>query len=216
MKLALTSDLHGYLPDIQPCDILLIAGDICPDLRPIDRQADWLDSTFRGWLEEIPADMVVATWGNHDFIGQRGFYPTLPWTILEDEITNIGGVSIYGSPWTPEFCNWAFMKPDEALARVWAEIPSNLDILMVHGPPYGCCDMTVGGERCGSKSLVKRLNELEDTGEAPKLLVCGHIHEGRGSKKVGSSWIYNVAFVDERYQPRPEGGVYIEWEEFTK
>ena len=54
MKIVAMSDLHGYLPEIPACDLLLIAGDICPlgNHKPAF-QAEWLDTTFRRWLESL-------------------------------------------------------------------------------------------------------------------------------------------------------------------
>ena len=53
------SDLHARLPNIPPCDLLLIAGDICPDGSAMT-QAKWLDTSFRAWLEKIPAKEIVG------------------------------------------------------------------------------------------------------------------------------------------------------------
>jgi hypothetical protein len=34
---------------------------------------------------------------------------------LEDNFVNVFGIKIYGTPWQPEFCGWAFN-----LARGWS------------------------------------------------------------------------------------------------
>src|SRR5436190_19972122 len=64
LKIAATSDLHGYLPAVPECDLLLLGGDLCPDGREKD-QARWLDTTFRYWLRDVPAKEVVGVAGNH-------------------------------------------------------------------------------------------------------------------------------------------------------
>jgi len=64
MLVTAVSDLHGFLPPIDPCDLLLVAGDVCPvdDHRP-PAQAMWLDTTFRRWLDAVPATHVVGVAG---------------------------------------------------------------------------------------------------------------------------------------------------------
>lgn len=66
-----TADLHGILPEIAPCDILLSGGDICPDVAPL-LQVKWLDQPFRKWLENVPAKEIIGIAGNHDKIFEHG------------------------------------------------------------------------------------------------------------------------------------------------
>ena len=62
MRFVCVADLHGYLPEIPPCDVLLVAGDICPtdDERPAT-QRRWLHSTFATWLAGVPAPCATST-----------------------------------------------------------------------------------------------------------------------------------------------------------
>ncbi|KAF9531261.1 Metallo-dependent phosphatase-like protein [Crepidotus variabilis] len=83
--------------------------------------------------------------------------------------------SVYGSPWSPEFCNWAFgYEPEDGKALV-SKFPQT-DILLTHGPPYALLDLTTTGELAGCKALRKRLASLK-----PRLHLFGHIHEAHGA-----------------------------------
>ena len=61
---------------------------------------------------------------------------------LEDSGIEIDGVRFWGSPWTPNFMDWAFMLDrDELLYQKWKAIPEHTDVLITHGPPKGIGDL---------------------------------------------------------------------------
>jgi Icc-related predicted phosphoesterase len=203
-----TSDLHGHLPEIPECDLLLIAGDICPDFfqgsrrfgmidKGEQRQRHWLDTDFREWLDKIPAKDVVAIAGNHDFIMEHKFLipKGLRWHYLEDSEVTIGGLRIWGTPWVPNLSSWAFYQSDRGLAMRAELIPTGLDILIAHGPPYGVAD-TVHGMHVGETAMSRELIRIK-----PGVLVCGHIHEGFGEYSLDNVRVLNVACNDECYSP---------------
>ena len=92
MRIAATSDWHGRVPDpedMPECDLLILAGDYpFPPLGTTryggmaeDRIA-WMED----WLLRVPAELVVAIAGNHDFLfeeDKRNAHE-LPWKYLED------------------------------------------------------------------------------------------------------------------------------------
>ncbi len=212
------SDLHGQLPVIPTdAEALLIGGDICPDYSIIghDRtgvpQADWLDTTLRSWLPDIP---VVAIWGNHDYVGEHpSLVPDLPWTLLEDSETVLelpgGRIRIYGTPWVPGLPYWAFHGTERALLQRADAIPRGLDILMTHGPPYGAGDFIPTseeqrvkygnhrGEHVGDRALAMILPTKD-----PRVVICGHIHESRGTYDFPGCYglVHNTAAVDGDYK----------------
>src|SRR6266542_178729 len=130
MKILALSDLHGYLPDIPECDILLLAGDYSPG--PKDR--DFLQGPFTNWLRRLQARHIIGIAGNHDFEFQRApeAYRGLPWHYLEDTGIELAGLSFWGSPWTPPFFNWAFMAEEDELRSIFGKIPHKLDVLITH------------------------------------------------------------------------------------
>jgi Icc-related predicted phosphoesterase len=196
------SDQHGVLPEIPACDLLLIAGDICPVTNhDVDFQEGWLRAEFRIWLERVPARKIVFIAGNHDFIFEQhqDFLPAdYPGTYLQDSGIEWEGLHIWGTPWQPWFFDWAFNLREPELEKKWELIPDGTDILIVHGPPRDYGDGVperVGIRHTGSPSLLERIRQIQ-----PKLVVFGHIHEGRGEWRIGDTVLTNATILDERYR----------------
>jgi Icc-related predicted phosphoesterase len=223
-KILATADLHGTLPEIPDCDVLIIAGDVCPD-HPIgkkeryslpdngsDFQLDWLDQSFRPWLSDLGERgiRVIGIAGNHDFVFERLAEAVdnlfLPWTYLRDEGTLIGDISVWGTPWVPGLPRWAFHGTERALELRLDVIPSDVDILIAHGPPYGILDFVApqfGSLHVGDRALRERLvsGRLR-----PRVVVCGHIHEQYGIDYVrhangDTTTVLNVSHNTENYEP---------------
>ncbi len=203
MRIVAISDMHGQLPRSLPeCDLLLIAGDITPIVNhTLDFQRSWLDTEFRDWLKQVPARKIIGVAGNHDFIFERmpeAVPQGLPWTYLQDSGVSWEGVHIWGTPWQPWFFDWAFNGYPEQLQKQWELIPKNTDILVVHGPPRGYGDGVPeadGMRRCGCPHLLETIKQIQ-----PRLVVFGHIHEGRGEWQIGRTTLANVTVLDERYR----------------
>jgi predicted phosphodiesterase len=201
MRVCCISDLHGFLPEIPPCDLLLIGGDVirCGLEFNLLEQSAWLDNIFSPWLRRQPAKHIVGVAGNHDFIFARApqFVPALPWTYLLDSGTEVEGLKIWGAPWQPIFRDWAFNLPEAELAKRWAAIPDDTDILVLHGPPAGVGDFVPNeNANVGSPSLRTRIEALR-----PQLVVFGHIHEGYGKYRFDSTILVNAAHCDGRFEP---------------
>jgi Icc-related predicted phosphoesterase len=212
VKLALLSDLHGNLPDVPDSDVIVIAGDICPDndhtIRDNDAcaalQYDWLKTKWVPWAQACNRE-IVAIWGNHDFIGQtaglvdelRKDVSGLSWLHGWGDYACACGITFQGHPFVHNLHRWAFNLDDDKLAKLDGML-GKADVWVTHGPPYGHCDkvagtMLFGGDpHVGSKSLVGPLADKQ-----PRLHVCGHIHEARGV----SGRTHNVSFVDMMYRP---------------
>ncbi|MDY3556164.1 metallophosphoesterase [Gemmata sp. JC717] len=213
LTVAAISDLHGHLPAVPACDLLLIAGDICPSSWP-GPQAGWLAGAFRRWLDAVPAREVVAVAGNHDWAfeswdNRRAFevdpggadplvLPGLRWHYLEDRAVEVFGLRIYGTPWQLRCGNWAFNVDEPVLAERFARIPDDTDIVLSHSPPFGIGDLAPrrngGGEHVGSPSLLDRVRRVR-----PRLHVFGHIHEARGRWQEDGTTFANVSVLDGRY-----------------
>lgn len=206
MRLVCISDTHLQQNFTVPDgDVLVHAGDALNSGKTISEL-----ETFLYWYKNLPHTHKVYVAGNHDWLldptfsiskrmRAREMLAESGVIYLQDDEREVAGLRIYGSPWQPEFCGWAFNLPrgGPELERRWAGIPEGLDVLITHGPPHGILDLNVYDNfRCGCELLGKRVLAVR-----PKIHVFGHIHGGYGKVQVGETLFVNAAVCTERYQP---------------
>src|SRR6185369_5847056 len=143
MKIVFLSDTHNKLSrlDVPDGDLLLHAGDFC------GRGTQDEVARFNEDMMRLPHRYKIVIAGNHDWPFQKE--PDKARSLLDksimylqDEMVEFDGLKIYGSPWQPEFFNWAFNLPRKSpeLGKRWKDIPGGIDILITHGPPHGILD----------------------------------------------------------------------------
>lgn len=176
-------------------DFLIHAGDISSVGKAHEVK------NFLEWFSNTDFKYKIFIAGNHDLGFEYGFnldqeYKDKGVIYLQDEEVVIDGIKFYGSPWQPEFYNWAFNLPrGEKLAEKWSKIPNDTDILITHGPALGILDYAPMGGHVGCEELYKRVFEVK-----PKIHVCGHIHDGYGQKSVDGVEFLNASVLNDMYE----------------
>lgn len=188
------SDTHNTQLRVPSGDILLHAGDLSVHGTFAELQSQL------HWLNTLPHTYKLVIAGNHDILLDPSFFEQFPHRIsnepgataadlqwgdiiyLNDSSTTVTVhgrvVKIFGSPLTPQFGTFAFQYPP--IRDVWkGRIPDGTDILLTHGPPRSHLDE-------GGKGCEWLLRELWRSRARPRVVVCGHIHEGRGLEEL--SW----------------------------
>ena len=233
MKLTVTliSDTHAkhnrLRDDLPGGDLLIHAGDFMTSGYHAHEARNFFE-----WYDKIVTyDTKVFIAGNHDRImqnepekmkGELTGYKTIEY--LEDDWMGMyydgpNGehhediVRIYGSPWQPEFFQWAYNLPrnGEELKAKWDAIPENMDILVTHGPAWGFLDDTEGrrGTHLGCELLAERIKTIK-----PKIHVCGHIHSGYGHYFDGHTHYFNASVLNEQYM-YTNAPWHFEWDNIT-
>lgn len=195
------SDLHGFLPELQGGDLLIIAGDLTA--RDLKSQYE----IFNDWLRKQNYKKIVIIGGNHDGFLEKNAVEGRFFSVgyyLEDAQTEFEGVKIWGSPWTPTFYDWHFMKDrGKEIREKWELIPKDTDILITHGPPYGILDKVEISSK-GDKSKHAGCMDLMDiipTLPNLKLHVFGHIHESPGVEEIRGTKFVNATIMNQSYKP---------------
>jgi Icc-related predicted phosphoesterase len=196
LNICALSDFHGLLPKVPECDLCIIAGDVCPQFDHSEMfQQSWIETSFKLWLEEIPARHIVGIAGNHDFIFEMKKI-NLPWNYLEDSSVEIEGIKIHGTPHVNGTDKWAFSHEEFVLKQIWENLPY-CDILISHSPPYGIADDDKRGNKIGSISLRRQIGKLKIP-----MVICGHAHENYGLHKMNDCEVLNVAMAYNKYDSK--------------
>lgn len=200
LRITFISDTHCHHDELKLTegDILIHSGD-----------ATFSGTTkeiisFNNWLGEQPFRHKIFIAGNHDLMFEK--QPSYARSLLtnaiylQDTMVELEGIKIWGSPYTPNFYDWAFMcERGKDMKKHWDLIPANLDILVTHGPPHKILD-SINGEHAGCEELWKRLKELSKGGRSPRIHAFGHIHEGRGVYEGLFTRYLNASVLNGAYQ----------------
>lgn len=223
MRITFISDTHGLhheLPELPGGDLLIHAGDSTNygTFSDTKRFVEWFDS-------QIQYDATIFIAGNHDLLWERA--PKSAETFLLNSTRNIylqdnfcvfvnkdatESVKIYGSPWQPEFHNWAFNLPRQGkeLQEKWNMIPDDTDILITHGPPNSILDRAEGNPMyLGCELLTEAVSNKK-----PKIHVFGHIHGGYGYIFKDNTHYINAAVLNDKYS-MVNKPITVEWNSET-
>lgn len=218
MKVVAISDTHEKQDEITipECDILIHSGDITNkgSLTGLYK--------FCAWFKEQPAKHKIIIYGNHElgfsFGPKREEALNTPKQFgiiyLENSQVVIDGLKIYGSPITPFFYNWEWnVHRGKEIAKKWALVPDDTNVLITHGPPYGILDLidtnhyTTSESKSslilerdshqGCEELRKKVDQLTDL----KLHVFGHLHYQGGQQLTLNNKIFvNAAICNDKHQ----------------
>lgn len=205
MKITTISDTHGKHKHIIPKylpggDVLIHCGDFeARDERSLHNFCHWFDS-----IDNYDTKIFIA--GNHDTFLE--YYPSKSLqiinsydsiTYLQDQELVIDGVKFYGTPWQPQFYNWAFNLPraGKELEKKWEMIPMDTDVLITHCPPMYILDTSgypMNDPLLGCVLLEKRVKVVK-----PKIHTFGHIHGGYGQVFQDDIHFVNSCLLNEQY-----------------
>eukprot|EP01084_Bolivina_argentea_P201188 343935_1 len=227
-----THNKHADITNIPSADILIHAGDFTNTgtIKQIKSYNKWIGNLLKT-QKKFKYAVLIA--GNHDITMDEDYYHKIGYKryhskkkqnpqeciniikngnsiYLKDDLIELLGVTIYGSPYQPEFRQWAFgLSRGDALRKEWSKIPDKgIDILMTHGPPKFHGDKVIETKRSkrlnvsqwvGCHDLLQRLTELKGV----QFHVFGHVHEGYGvtkNKKITDVIFINPAIVDPKYK----------------
>lgn len=205
MKCLVISDTHQQhlkinLENYKDIDTIIHCGDFTNSIRNNEIES----CLFLEWYNDLPIKNKILIAGNHDLFFEelsnknelksflKQFYPDIIY--LENESIIIDNIKFYGTPWTPLFFDWAFMKEDLELYEEFSKIEKDTDILITHTPAFKILDKTDELDNVGSYALKSNLIKLPFL----KYHLFGHIHEDRGELKtdkyiaINASNYYNL------------------------
>lgn len=196
MKIVCISDTHNQyqtLDNLLPDgDMIVHAGDLVSHGTVEEIQK------FIDWYSKLPYKYKLFVGGNHDgALEHQREQIHIPSNLiyLENELVEIEGIRIWGSPVSPPYRSFGFMWNDAQRELLYQSVPDECDIIINHSPPFGTLDL-VDDVHVGCKFLANRLAQVK-----PKIVICGHIHEAYGTIQKDNTLYVNPSLMTRKYQP---------------
>ena len=189
MRVLAFSDLHRDLAQAAKLVEMSAGADVVIGAGDLASVHEGLEEAI-GALSAIEAPTVLVPGNNETEEALRAAAEA--WSaagVLHGGGTTIEGVEFFGlgagvpvTPW-----EWSFDLDDDDAAEMLAACPPGA-VLVLHSPPRGHCDAAGDGSHFGSEALLRAIEE-----KAPRLAVCGHIHESWGCEsRVGETPVRNL------------------------
>jgi len=195
MRLLAISDTHGNFSQVThilekagEVDAILVAGDIT-NFGPEEKAKELFDL--------ITEKTVLAVPGNCDPKGVLEVIEASGAVNLHNSSFKLGDVTFIGLGGSnPTPFNTPFEHSEEEIREMVKRLLSRTPrtsrmVLLSHAPPKNTLDSTVHGN-VGSEAIRGVLSQVD-------LVVCGHIHEARGIKKVKGTTIINPGKATNGY-----------------
>jgi hypothetical protein len=190
VKLVAFADVHdrfatvtNTLKQIDPVDVIIIAGDITTDGTPDD-----VERAISLWRPFAPALFAVS--GNMDS------------PAIDDALERLGvsingccqllqNVAFFGCSAAPISIGTPYEIPETEIAHRLDRGHSQANnspqrVIVPHAPPRGAVDRTSSAVEAGSTAVRQFIERTQ-----PTLVLCGHIHEARGQTRIGQTLVVN-------------------------
>lgn len=192
MKILALTDIHGAYEKAERIiakesgiSAIIIGGDLTTN-----GSAKEVQSALKGFAKANVPIIVVA--GNMDppeleeTLSANGISVNACGTMLDD----VGIFGVSGSPFTPMHTPYE-LSEEEISFRAhsgWKDVQAaRIKLFVPHAPPHNTkLDALRSGTHVGSTSIRKFVEQFQ-----PHALICGHIHESRGTDTLGKTVMVN-------------------------
>jgi uncharacterized protein len=198
MRLLCITDLHGRMARLSailetagPVDAILLGGDITDFGSPKDAEKIVVCARQSG----AP---VFAVAGNCDSAEIDRHLVELG-VSLSGRGSVCGSALLHGLSAMPPWRRGMYQFTEEELAasleagyaQIEPQLAAGQHVVLSHPPPRDTTlDVTIFGRHVGSSALTAFLHRTQ-----PALVVCGHIHEGRGIEQMGNTVAVNCGLA---------------------
>ena len=188
MRLLAFSDLHTDLDEAKRLVERSESADVVVGVGDFASVHEGLDETI-GALRGIGRPVILVPGNNETEDALRAACRS--WdsaVVLHGQAAQLDGLTFFGlgggvpvTPW-----DWSFDLTEEEAGRMLEPCPEG-SILAVHSPPLGHVDIS-RGHHLGSESILRCIES-----KAPRLALCGHIHEQWGEEsEIGPTTVVNL------------------------